>query len=358
MLSLLLILFVSFVNVTADNKKCVHLQSIIMEEDVCDPLIVDLINARVMQRLKDIDQSGIAHYFHDIKPYSRFDHSIGVYHLVKKYGGSYVQQIAALLHDSSHTVFSHTGDWVFRDVGDYFGNKSYQDQIHLWYLQKQGVPDLINGQEFKLEDLDPDNRLHTHLEQHYPDMSADRIEYNLHTGLIFNIITQDEVAEILSFLRFENDKWFFIDIASAEKFANLSLKFTVDFWASHFNEALNLWGANILKRALKINLITRDDIHFGIDEKVLEKIKQSDDVEIQYYLKLLKNEKTSWTKAQKPNCTHYRKAKFRGIDPLVLRNEKYIRLTETSPSFKKNYDSAKKLVEQGICISFDEFKDD
>ena len=329
-----------------------------MTEEVCDPLVVDLINARVMQRLKKIDQSGIAHYYSNIHPYSRFDHSIGVYHLVKKFGGSYVQQIAALLHDSSHTVFSHTGDWVFSDIGDYFGDKSYQDQIHLWYLKKQGVPKLLKGQNFKLENLDPDNKSYTRLEQHYPDMSADRIEYNLHTGLIFNIITHDDVEQILSALRFKNDKWFFVDADLAEKFADLSLKFTVEFWAAHFNEALNLWGARILKRALKINLITRDDIHFGIDAEVLKKIKQSDNAEIQHYLKLLKNEKTSWTKAQKPNCTHYRKAKFRGIDPLVLKNEKYIRLTEISSDFKKKYDYAKKLVEQGICISFDGFKDD
>ena len=46
---------------------------------------------------------------------TRYEHSVGVMLLVRRFGASLDEQIAALLHDVSHTAFSHVIDYVFND---------------------------------------------------------------------------------------------------------------------------------------------------------------------------------------------------------------------------------------------------
>jgi len=45
--------------------------------------------------------------------FNRFEHSVGVYLLLRKYRASLQEQVAGLLHDISHTAFSHIIDYVF-----------------------------------------------------------------------------------------------------------------------------------------------------------------------------------------------------------------------------------------------------
>ena len=92
--------------------------------DITSEVILELINARSIQRLKGIAQYGIPDEFYHRKNYSRYDHSVGVMLLLKRLGASEEEQIAGLLHDVSHTAFSHVIDWV---VGE-GGAEGYQDE--------------------------------------------------------------------------------------------------------------------------------------------------------------------------------------------------------------------------------------
>jgi hypothetical protein len=53
--------------------------------EIQEPVILDLINSPAMQRLKGINQAGYFHVYFPSIPRSRFDHSLGVYFLLKKY---------------------------------------------------------------------------------------------------------------------------------------------------------------------------------------------------------------------------------------------------------------------------------
>ena len=87
---------------------------IIWNEKVDCADVMPVINSDVMQRLKDIDQSGAARYLGVKLPaFSRYEHSVGVYALLKKAGALKKEQVAGLLHDASHTVFSHVGDYIW-----------------------------------------------------------------------------------------------------------------------------------------------------------------------------------------------------------------------------------------------------
>ena len=111
-------------------------------ELIRDQVVIDLIQSPVMERTKLLNQYGITQYIdaYKGKPFSRFEHSIGVFMLLRRFGASIQEQIDGLLHDVSHTVFSHVGDFVFNS---YFDRYSYQDDIHEWFLIKMGANDIF-----------------------------------------------------------------------------------------------------------------------------------------------------------------------------------------------------------------------
>lgn len=65
--------------------------------EISEPVLLEIINSPTLQRLKDIDQAG---YFEPYFPgtcHSRFEHSVGVCSLLKKYGAPIEEQIAGLI---------------------------------------------------------------------------------------------------------------------------------------------------------------------------------------------------------------------------------------------------------------------
>ena len=84
------------------------------------------------------------------------------------------------------------------------------------------------------------------------------------------MIDKKDVREILNDLKFKGGKWFFKDAIIARKFANLSLYFTQNFWGAKWNTMMNIHFANALKRAIKIKLISKDEL-FSTDDIILNK---------------------------------------------------------------------------------------
>ncbi|MDR2402186.1 MAG: hypothetical protein LBD32_01825 [Cytophagales bacterium] len=117
--------------------------------------------------MKYIDQSGPPRYFlNDIVPeFSRFDHSIGVWALVKKFSRSKFECYAALLHDSSFPAFSHMSDFLINlleEDGVVDQNNCYQDRTHVEYLKKSGICELLNKiTKVSIEQLDFGNKSYT-----------------------------------------------------------------------------------------------------------------------------------------------------------------------------------------------------
>lgn len=120
---------------------------------------------------------------------------------------SKIEQIAGLLHDTSHTVFSHLGDHLFYHQEK---EKSYQDTIHLWFLRSMEIDEIISRHNIAIKYLDPDDPKYTALERPLPDLCADRIQYNIHTAVILNKISKLEAKEIVDDLKFHNGVWFLL----------------------------------------------------------------------------------------------------------------------------------------------------
>lgn len=319
-------------------------------------LILALIESNAMQRLKHIDQSGPQPYFASGFPsFSRYDHSLGVYALLKKFEVSEKEQIAGLLHDASHTVFSHIGDMVFHN-----GEKrtaSYQDSIHEWYLAQMGVDGILQAQKLTISDILPDNHEFTALEQDYPDMSADRIEYNLHTGIVLNDLTYEDCQSILASLRFDDDKWYFIDPLPAKRFARLSSYYNKSFWGSHSNCALYAITAAAIKRAFAIGVINKDDFHFGVDQDVVNKLSLAEDKQIIALVEIMSNFENYYDPADASDYDLHIPIKMRGIDPLVLHDNDLVRLSKLSYDFNNELILTRNYCKDGIYLKFKNISD-
>src|SRR5690606_15049462 len=105
-----------------------------------EPVLIELLNAPAVQRLQQINQYGINFYTTKRYSFTRYDHSVGVMVILRLFNLPLLEQIAGLLHDVSHTAFSHVADYLYK-MGD--KKHSYQDSIHEWYLQQTTIPAIL-----------------------------------------------------------------------------------------------------------------------------------------------------------------------------------------------------------------------
>ncbi len=98
---------------TANNM--LYKDKIYGQTEISEPVVLELINSPSMQRLKGVSQHGHFEPYFPNTAFSRFEHSLGVFILLKKFGAGLPEQIAGLLRDVSHTAFSHVADYVFSD---------------------------------------------------------------------------------------------------------------------------------------------------------------------------------------------------------------------------------------------------
>src|SRR3989344_7997084 len=189
--------------------------------EIDEPVILELINSKTTQRLKDIDQAG---YFEPHSPgtaHSRFEHSIGVYLLLKMYGAPIEEQIAGLIHDVSHSAFSHCIDYVL-DVGSE-KEHNHQDNFFDVYIRKTQIPEIIEKYGFDPDYIFNDKNFPLE-EKELPDLCADRIDYSLRTATIFKVINEQDKKYIRKNLIAERTNWLFKDLKSAKKYARLFFK--------------------------------------------------------------------------------------------------------------------------------------
>jgi uncharacterized protein len=325
-------------------------ESIFGEFEEEDALVIELIESPIMERLKDIHQHGVPYYVGGVPSFTRFKHSLGVYHLLKKFDVKYEECLAGLVHDTSHTVFSHLGDFIYPQTSV---NEAYQDQIVDWWLIEQNLEDTLKKYKLTLEDISPKNELFVALETDIPDICADRIEYLCHTAYVFKMMDKEDIKKLISDLRYENGTWYFENTVSAKKLAMLSLYFTENFWGTTWNYVVNHYFSIAVKGAMEFGEVSFNDIHFSTDQKVLAKIENSHcDVVKRNFEKcrlahLLAEEVSN---SQDGDFDFLVKTKFRGIDPYIKVEESLKRLSQLDEDYKKYFEKIKIWTDKRVKV--------
>lgn len=310
--------------------------SVYGSEEIIEPILIELIESAPIQRLKRISQFGLPpEYSFWKRDFSRYDHSVGVMILLKRLGASLEEQIAGLLHDVSHTAFSHVVDWVFGGPS----KENYQDQIHKEFILKSEISDILKKygvDPLRISQLD----LFYLLEQPAPHLCADRVDYTLREMLFSE--KRGVIELILNGLIVKNGKIVFKYKTAAEFFVKNYMKFQRETWGSTENNARYHIISTILKVALKNKIITPKDLH-KTDQEVLDILIKTGKEEILNGLDLLRSGFN--IEEVKKGEGILLKVKFRYVDPLVLEGSGMRFLSDISEEYKSLLDSAKKNSE-------------
>jgi len=239
-----------------------------------EPVILELINSPSLQRLKDIDQAGYRPL--RVKPevdagiydHSRFAHSLGVFLLLKKYNAPPEEQVAGLIHDVSHSAFSHVIDYVL--AGGSESEHDHQDKIFAAFVRKTEIPAILDKYGFNLEYILNDENFPLK-EKALPDLCADRIDYSLKTAVIFSELDESSKVYLLENLIVEEGRWIFKDAESAKKYAELFLKLNTIYYSGFLSAVMFRTVGDYLRHALEKKYISEKDL-YTTDKTVLEKI--------------------------------------------------------------------------------------
>ncbi len=228
--------------------------------------IASLLKSSLVSRLKGIKQNGCAYLIDPRQDASRHDHSVGVLALAKLLGASESQQIAALLHDISHTAFSHVIDLVFEN-----SKQNYHDLKRAHFLNSDEGKKIIEEFGLTEKELRCDKIPLVKGE----GLNLDRLDYCIRDLLAVGRIFQPEYASILHNLVVTDEGRIACkDIETARLVFNKFLEVNEKVYFDPKVEAASVALATIIKGMLHEGLLSEDDL-FATDDLVLQKIEAS-----------------------------------------------------------------------------------
>jgi hypothetical protein len=316
-----------------------------------DSLMIAIIQSSYFERLKGIRDGGQRHFCLAPEFYTRYDHSLGVFALVALFGGSREEQLAALLHDISHTVFSHTGGYFFMSMV----TGALQDAMHEQFLVETGLEALLAEHNLSIAAVDHRRSDFMRVKKAAPDLCADNIDSILQSAVLDGYSSKQAVDRLLSHLTFNGSCWYFDDQAAALQCAQLCLVQMCNQWSSPENiYQCYLMGCALL-RAAEVGLITRDVVVRGTDDAVWDILAKSQDAQIAEYLDII----LQWRErlvisdvVPGVSGTHVVPDKFRGIDPYVLQpNGLLKRLTVLDRTYRRKFEQTREIFSRGWVVN-------
>lgn len=312
-----------------------------------EPVVLELIKSPSFQRLKKVDQHGYRPLW--VNPFvktkdieaSRFKHSLGVYLLLRKFNASLKEQVAGLLHDVSHTTFSHCIDYALSSGSE--KEQSHQDNTFQNFVLKSEVPAILKKYNLNLNDLFKDANFPLK-EKKLPDLCADRIDYLLRDSLVHEVLKKEETDYFLDNLTTQDSQWVFKNYKSAKKFAEFFNKINNSHYSGFSAAVMFRAVGDYLKHSIEKGYIEESDF-YTTDKKVLAKIGRN--LKKDKKLQLLGDRLNRKIKAKNDPSAYEAHVfcKSRVVDPLCFNNGVLSRVSEIDPEWKKIVDEELKPKE-------------
>jgi HD superfamily phosphohydrolase len=231
-----------------------------------DPAIIGLVDCATFQRLKGIRQAGPSALTFPFKDVTRFEHSLGVYYLLRTLGAPRREQVAGLLHDISHTAFSHAVDFVFASQ-----EQDHHEQLKPLMLDRPDVSLALDRLGFSPRDF-YDDSIYPLLEQPIPWLCADRLDYFLRDGLACNVVDPAFVRRIMGCVTVVDSRIALSDVGVAREAVVLFERMNRNWWSGPVEAYIYNEFADALREAMRLGALSLDDLMTN-DEIVLARLE-------------------------------------------------------------------------------------
>ncbi|HKM57026.1 MAG TPA: HD domain-containing protein [Isosphaeraceae bacterium] len=235
------------------------------ETEIADWALLGLIGAPTFQRLRGVRQAGPSAIAFPFKNVTRFEHSLGVHVLLRRLGASRKEQVAGLLHDISHTAFSHAVDFLVTSQ-----EQDHHESLKPVMLNRPDLSAWLEKLGYEPADFYDDSR-YPLLERPLPWLCADRLDYFLRDGLACRALDQGQVARILMHLTVIDSTIAFTSREVASEAAAHFEEMNRNWWASPTEAFVYNEFADALREGFRSGVIDEADL-MGEDAKVLAKL--------------------------------------------------------------------------------------
>ena len=303
------------------------------KEEINENILIDLINSNEIQRLKNVSQLGMPEEYFSKKGFSRYEHSLGVLILLRKLGANLNEQVAGLLHDVNHTVFSHVVDWIFGDPT----KEDYQDNNFLKFIKNSFIPKILKKYNFDIINLE-NLKNYSLLEQDAPSLCADRVDYSLRELAIDGFLK--ESVMIFRNLMNINGRIVIKNLEIGKLFYEKYSFLNKTSWSGEDSRMRYVILSNILKKAFEKDILCFEDLNKS-EKDILDILYESNEDYILENLNLLK---TGFNLIEDEKGIEL-KTKFRYIDPEIVFDENYEKLSNLSEEYRKIIEQEKEKAE-------------
>ncbi|MCP4354647.1 MAG: HD domain-containing protein [Proteobacteria bacterium] len=320
--------------------------------EITEPVIVDILTSKYMQRLKHISTHGFypGHPI-DTTKFNRYEHSIGVFMLLRKFNATLEEQIAGLIHDISHSAFSHIIDYIDKTNKESQKLHDHQDSIHDGFVNKTDIPEILRKYNLDVNYILNEKNFPL-LENKLPDICADRIEYGVRESLISGVITRKEADTIINGLTIHNREFCFKDEESAKLFSETFWTCDSLYLSGLISAVMFCTSAKLIRKMLQKNYLTYEDLYEKSDKDIVKLFEKESkhDQEIKDVLDNLQLPADHFDGNNLEKGEHLY-LKVRKINPKILSSgNSLIQYSDISPVYNAMFKNAPKYNEYFLSV--------
>lgn len=285
-----------------------------------EPVLLALLTSDPLVRLSGVNQHGITGLLGLTPPITCLEHSIGAFLLVRMAGAALDEQVAALLHDVSHTVLSHVVDFASLSCSGK-SDESFHEVHKARYIAGTELVSVLKEHGFG-EEVFREER-YPLVEQPAPRLCADRLDYALRDVVGFEKLRLQETREIIRGLSVypavESSERVFVlrDEELALKLARAYQLVDRDVWSNPRNIGMYVRAGGVIGDAVRRGQVDEGLLWRVSDEEFWEVLRVVMDEAGRDVMRALEEECQSETEEGTVERKLPKETKIRTIDPDV-----------------------------------------
>ena len=247
------------------------------ENDIPEDFFL-FLNAPAMKRIRGCGMHcGMEYtsfpFYKDFKPYSRYDHSLGVALILYKFTGNRKISLSGLFHDIATPSFAHVIDFL---KGDHEKQEATEERTRRILEGDKQIVEGLRKLSLSVEDV-YDYHRYPLADNDSPKLSSDRLEYTLNNFLNYRFATSEEIHAFYKDLTIAKneegeEEMAFTHLDVATRFTLLTLKNSRVYVAEEDRYGME-YLARLLKRAIDRGVLKEDDL-YTTEKEVIAKLEE------------------------------------------------------------------------------------